>query len=129
MFTTDNNSIIIINIEKMTINEKVLKKLGVNSEEELCAYVYNHGNNPEFGIYKKSDIVLLNCNYSTYIRLGGNPWDLKKNAIYIENTWERVLYGHYTRPASKEEINEFRQLMKFASTLDDAFTYANEIYK
>lgn len=108
-----------------TIEEKVLKKLGVNSKEELCAYVYNHGNNPEFGIYKKTDVVVLDCNYSTYIRLGGNPWELKKNAIYIENSLERVLYGH-NRPASEEEIKEFHQLMKIASTLEDAFTYANK---
>ncbi len=53
---------------------------GVSSPAELVGYHYNHGNNPKFGIYRKCDIVLLDCSINEWQKWGRHPWEILPDA-------------------------------------------------
>lgn len=98
--------------------KQVLDYLGVKEASELCSYVYNHGNNPYCEIYAKKDIRIENCGVGQWINQDGYRYCVVAGAKAILNESE-----DYHNICDSLGI-DFYKLMQFASTLDDAHTYA-----
>jgi hypothetical protein len=100
--------------------ERILKYMGVNSSEELCSYVYNHGNNPFFEIFKKEDIRKIDCNKEQWFSQNGYKYSILKGSKAILSESEN--YHHFCDKIGAD----FYEMMRLAQGLDDVKKYAQK---
>lgn len=99
------------------MEKRIFEKLGVKSADELVAYTYNHGNNPQLGIYRKCDVYPTDCTEEEWHRLGGkHPWDILDSSPRIESSEDSANWD-------LAGIGSFGEVMRFALTLEDASEY------
>lgn len=98
--------------------KNILEKMGVTSASELCAYTYNHGNLPSYGIYRKCDIVRIPCSQSEWKERGGRyKWNVTEGASFVEDTYT------LSETTSFDGIH-FDEAMAFAEQLDNVIEFA-----
>jgi len=102
-------------------SDLICNYLGVSSPSELVGYCYNHGNNSRFGIYRKSDIILLDCSMNEWQKWGRHPWEILPYAKKIESTEESQAWDLAGIGIS------FSEGIAFAAQLEDASDYAQTL--
>lgn len=98
--------------------KEILAFLEVENSSELCSYVYNHGNNPYFNIFRKKDIRKVDCSKEDWEKQGGYRYILCENSKAIKDQSE-----DYHNTCDILGLN-FYKVMNFASSLDDSFEFA-----